>query len=162
VTPSKFASYAEAGATLEALTPEISRRASAHALGFNPTRDAGVTILTYADVLQRFPVAAIQTSTDVTGIKRCVEAGTRRTGYLIDQSFTRRDRVGNFWADSFRFKQVTEITGWHLHAILLFVEDVLVFRQVGGRPRISQVEINRNPLGPLQSWGDVAAGAVTR
>ena len=37
--------------------------------------------------------------------------------------------------------------------MLEFVDDLLVYELVGGQPRIDDVEVRRNPLGPLQGWG---------
>jgi hypothetical protein len=156
----RYTSYEEAAAVLEALVPETSTRANVHALGFDPRHDNGVHILTYADVLQRFPVAAVTSSADTTGIKRCITAGTRCGGYAITQQVTRRERVGNFWLDSLRFKQVTRTAGWQLTAIILFVDDVVVFRQVGGRPLINEVDTVKNPLGIFQTWSEAAMGAA--
>ena len=32
--------------------------------------------------------------------------------------------------------------------------DRLVYQLVGGQPTINEYEVVRNPLGPLQGWGD--------
>ena len=34
------------------------------------------------------------------------------------------------------------------------VDDTVVYTLYGGQPRISEKEQNRQPLGPLQGWGD--------
>jgi hypothetical protein len=40
--------------------------------------------------------------------------------------------------------------------LLVFVDDQLVYELVGGRPTIDEYEVVRNPLGPLQGWGNLA------
>lgn len=162
VTPSKYHSYDDAAAAIENLKPGAATRGEVHALGFDPKKDSGITILTYADVLGRFPVAGVSTATDTSGIRKCVAAEERCSGYLIVQRFVDRDRVGNFWLDSFRFVQEIQTKGWSITAFILFVDDTVVFRQVGGSPVINELEVNRNPLGPLQGWGDRVVGAIVR
>lgn len=162
ITPSKYAAYDDAAAAVENLTPGKASRAEVHLLGFDPKKDSGLTVLTYADVLSRFPVAGVSTATDTSGIRKCVAAEERCSGYLIIQRFVNRDRVGNFWLDSFRFRQEIQTAGWSITAFILFVDDTVVFRQVGGSPVINELEVNKNPLGPLQGWGDKVVGAIVR
>jgi hypothetical protein len=33
-----------------------------------------------------------------------------------------------------------------------------VYAVYGGQPTVHETEVNRNPLGPLQGWGDWAVG----
>ena len=66
-----------------------------------------------------------------------------------------RQRVGSFWLDSLNFRRETETTGWRVDVLLVFVDDSLVFKLVGGRPTINEVDLRRNPLGPLQGWGEL-------
>lgn len=65
-----------------------------------------------------------------------------------------RQRVGSFWLDSLNFRRETVTTGWRVQALLVFVDDALVYQLVGGQPTILERELRRNPLGPLQGWGD--------
>jgi hypothetical protein len=65
-----------------------------------------------------------------------------------------RQRIGNFWLDSLNFRRETVTSGWPVDVLLVFVDDALVYELVGGRPTISEVEMRRNHLGPLQGWGD--------
>lgn len=41
-----------------------------------------------------------------------------------------------------------------MDVLLVFVDDALVNKLLGGRPTINEVDLRRNPLGPLQGWGD--------
>lgn len=40
-----------------------------------------------------------------------------------------------------------------MEALLVFVDDQLVYELLGGQPTIQEVEAHSNPLGPLQGWG---------
>lgn len=37
--------------------------------------------------------------------------------------------------------------------IRLFVDDLVVYTLHGGQPRMHDKEVTKNPLGPLQGWG---------
>jgi hypothetical protein len=49
------------------------------------------------------------------------------------------------------------VTGWNFNALVIFVNDLAVYAVYGGQPVIHELEVERNPLGPLQGWGDWAA-----
>ena len=60
-------------------------------------------------------------------------------------------------ADFTNFSRRSETTGWRFNALVLLVNDVVVYRAWGGQPRVMEVEISTNPLGPLQ---DMAVSGV--
>ena len=66
-----------------------------------------------------------------------------------------RSRVGSSWLDSFNFRRETVATGWGVNALLVFVDDLLVYQLISGQPTINDYEVQHNPLGPLQGWVDV-------
>jgi hypothetical protein len=118
-------------------------------------------VLHFADVLQKFPSAAMIRPDDVDrGIRDCLQAGKRCNGYTISVKKVDRVRVGNFWLDSLNFKRESVSKGWEVDALLVFVDDQLVYELVGGRPTIDEYEVVRNPLGPLQGWGDLTFEAL--
>jgi hypothetical protein len=88
------------------------------------------------------------------GIRDCLKAGKACSAYQINLKRTNRNRVGNFWLDALRFKRETDVSGWNFNALVLFVDDMVVYAVYGGQPTIHEVEVERNPLGPLQGWGD--------
>lgn len=52
--------------------------------------------------------------------------------------------------DIFNFRRETDITGWTFNAMILMVDDLVVYTLHGGQPRIHEKEVSRNPLGPIQ------------
>ena len=88
------------------------------------------------------------------GIRDCLKAGKACNAYLINVKRTDRNRVGNFWLDALRFRREVDVTGWSFNALVIFVNDLAVYAVYGGQPVIHEVELERNPLGPLQGWGD--------
>jgi hypothetical protein len=112
-------------------------------------------VLHFADLLQRFAAATLIQPADVDhGVRDCLQAGRRCSAYAIVVEKRHRQRTGNFWFDSLNFERTTVTTGWRVEALLVFVDDALVYRLVGGHPTLNEVELRRNPLGPLQGWGE--------
>lgn len=152
---SGWGSYQDALDALARIEPYKATRSDVHKLGLDPRRNPGVTVLHFADVLQRFSAAALMKPEDLdAGVRDCLRGGKQCSGYAISVKKLDRDRVGSFWLDSLNFRRETVTTGWSVEALLVFVDDLLVYELVGGQPTINEVEVRRNPLGPLQSWGD--------
>jgi len=153
---SAWGSYDDALQSLAIITPYGTTRAQVHGMGLDPRVNPAVTVLHFGDVLQRFAAATLIRPEDVDrGIRDCLHAGQHCTGYSISVKKIARQRVGSFWLDSLNFKRETVSTGWSVDALLVFVDDRLVYELVGGHPTINEVEVKRNPLGPLQAWGEV-------
>lgn len=152
-----WASYDEAREAIEAIVPFRTVKAELHEWGMDPLQNPAITILSFPDILQRFAVGSAMRPDDLEpGIRRCLVAGRACGGYLIQVRKMRRERVGNFWLDSLAFRRETDITGWSFNALLLMVDDTVVYVAHGGQPGIKDREVVRNPLGPLQTWGEQA------
>lgn len=154
-TPFGWASYEDAARALEKIVPYKTRRPELQALGFDSMDNPAVTILNFADIAQRFPATAALSSDELDqGLRDCLKAGRRCTGYAINVRQVRRKRIGSFWLDTFNFRRQSETTGWSFNALIVLVDDVVVYALSGGQPAIREYETVRNPLGPLQSLGD--------
>jgi hypothetical protein len=146
--------YEASRAAIEAIVPMHSTRAELAAAGIDPHRNAGVTILNVSDVMQRFAAGSSIPLDDLDeGVRRCLTVGKSCTGYSIALKRSSRKRVGNFWLDSLNFYRETDVTGWSFNALILFVDDLVVYTLHGGQPRVHEREVAKNPLGPLQGWG---------
>lgn len=55
-------------------------------------------------------------------------------------------------AGPLRYRE-TDVTGSSFNALVLFVDDLVVYTLHGGQPRVHDKEVTKNPLGPLQGWG---------
>lgn len=156
--PSMWNSYADAQAAMAKIEPYRATRAEIHAAGLDPRSNPAITVLHFADLLQRFSAAALMNSDQVDrGIRDCLHAGKQCSGYAIAVKRLDRKRIGSFWLDSLNFRRETETRGFAVDMLLVFVDDLLVYELVGGQPTIHEFEVRRNPLGPLQSWGDQLA-----
>lgn len=156
-TQESWSDYESAREAIDKIVPLQSRRASLRAAGIDPYTSAGVTVLNFSDVLQRFAGSSIKQEDLDPGIRQCLTAGKACTGYSVAVKRLNRRRVGNFWLDSFNLYREVEITGWSFNALILFVDDLVVYTLHGGQPRIHDKEATRNPLGPFQGWGQQIA-----
>ena len=140
---------------IERIKVDETRREQLSADGLDPYSNPAVTLLTYTDIVQRFAIgSAVRPEELDRGIRACLAAGKRCTGYSIAARNNKRERVGNFWLDSLNFRQETDVSGWTFNALIIMVDDIVVFTVFGGQPKILEHEVVRNPLGPLQSWGE--------
>ncbi|MDO9505826.1 MAG: hypothetical protein Q8M80_02935 [Hydrogenophaga sp.] len=155
---SRWTSYEDAERALATIQAFKASRDDVHRQGLDPRLGPGITVLHFADVLQRF-TAVVQSRPDHVdpGVNACLQAGQRCSGYAISVKKLGRQRVGNFWADSLNFRRETITTGWSADVLLVFVDDILVYKLMGGQPTIREVDVQRNPLGPLQGWGQQLA-----
>lgn len=150
-TRESWPDYESAHAAIARIIPQQTRQADLAAAGIDPFKNPAVSILNYSDIVQRFAVSATVRREELdSGILECLGAGKSCTGYAITIRSSKRARIGGFWADVFNFRRVTESTGWSFNALILMVDDLVVYTLDGGQPRIHEQEVMRNPLGPFQ------------
>ena len=68
-------------------------------------------------------------------------------------------RTGNFFADLITYKQRTETKGWRFNALILYVDDMVVYRSWGGQPKVDELDVATRPLGPFQEMGPASVSA---
>ena len=154
-TEAAWSSFDEARAAIEKIEPYKTTRTDLKGIGIGTERDPTITLLSHVDIAVRFPIGGVLREDDVDrGIRDCLKAGKACNAYQINVKRTNRDRVGNFWLDALRFRREVDVTGWTFNALVLFVDDLAVYAVYGGQPTIHELEVERNPLGPLQGWGE--------
>ena len=152
---SDWNSYDEAVQSLKDISPYQATRADVHKQGLDPRQNPSITVLHYADVMKKFTAAAMIGTQDVDrGIRDCLHAGKRCSAYAVAVKTRASHREGNFFLDSLNFRRETVTVGWSIDALLVFVDDALVYELVGGQPAYHEYEEQRNPLGPLQGWAN--------
>lgn len=151
---SPFTNFEEARTAIDGLIPMQSDAAALTKLGIDPVQQPNTTILTHADVVRRFVPSALLERKDLDpGVMACLEANDACRGWEINASRILKARTGNFLADFTNFKRRSETTGWRFNALVLLVNGVVVYRAWGGQPNVNEIEVNTNPLGPLQGIG---------
>ena len=156
---SDFKSFEEARAAIESLIPMQSNQDTLKALGIQAGKQPNTTLLTHADVVRRFASGSVITKQDLDpGVVACLEAKDACRGLDMLASRIAKVRTGNFFSDFLNFSRKTDTTGWRFNAVILLVNDVVVYRTWGGQPTVNESEVHTNPLGPLQ---DVGPSTVT-
>ncbi|WP_298294255.1 hypothetical protein [Thiomonas sp.] len=152
-TSKPWTDFSQAHAAFERIEPYVTTTAQLKADGIDPLTTPNVIILNYADIVRRLvPPSGSDVPLD-RGIRDCLLAQAACRGYEIEQRHIDRKRVGNFWLDFLDFRRETVTTGWRFNMLLLVVDDRVVYKLWGGQPEISETEVTRNPLGPLQGIG---------
>ncbi len=156
-----WSSFDDARETIDSFVPYQTRKEDIAAKGIDPYVNPAVSLLSYSDILQRFASSSAVRREDFDpGIRDCLSAGKRCIGYAIAAKRIRKERVGNFWLDSLNFRREIDITGWTFNGLVILVDDVVVYTLYSGQPKLKDREDTRNPLGPLQTWGDQVPGLL--
>jgi hypothetical protein len=151
---SDYQSFEQARSAIESLVLQQSNLADLKTIGIDPLKSPNTTLLTHADVVRRFvPSGVIERKDLHPGIVQCLEARDTCRGVDVTASHVGTERQGGFFADFFNFVRRTEVRGWKFNAVVLLVDDVVVYRSWGGQPHIEETDVRRNPLGPLQDIG---------
>jgi hypothetical protein len=154
-TETAWKSFDEARFAVQRIEPYRTTKADMKAFGIGTERDPTITLLSHVDIAVRFPIGGVLRENEVDpGIRDCMRAGKACNAYSINVRRVNRNRIGNFWLDALRFRRETDVTGWSFNALIIFVDDLAVYAVYGGQPTVHETEVERNPLGPLQGWGD--------
>lgn len=147
--------FEQAKQAYDRIVPFQTDMATVRQLGFDPAVTPNVQILNHSQVVRAVLPSPLQERAAIPqGILDCMKAQDGCIGYFMEPSRIDRKRVGNFMLDFLNFKRDTLTTGWKFGALIVVVDDKVVFKQWSGRPRIEETELRRNPLGPLQGLGE--------
>lgn len=149
-----FQSFDEARQAIEAIVPMQSNLASLREMNIDPAHQPNTVILSYADIIKRVVNGSVLSKTDLgPGLVMCINAHDACRGWELNIAEIHKKRMGGFWSDFLNFRRHAVTTGWRFNALILMVDDVVVYRAWGGQPAIHEVDIQQNPLGPLQEIG---------
>jgi hypothetical protein len=158
-----FDSFEEAERALAQVAPYRTTLHELESLGFKARESPNVVRISYPDSIARLsPNASIPLDTMEQGIRDCITARSGCQLYEFHFGHQRSRRVGNFVLDFFNFRRRTVTSGWRFTALVAIKNDIVLFTSHGGEPQVSQVEQRTNPLGPLQSTGEMTGGLLTR
>ncbi|HSN22445.1 MAG TPA: hypothetical protein VLS49_17300 [Usitatibacter sp.] len=151
---SRWKSFDEARMAVQAIVPHESTVADLRACGIDPYTSPNVELLSFSDIVRRFPLDGRYSAERLDGgLRECIEAGQACSGYSVDLRDIRRERTGSFLADFFGFKRTVDVSGWTFNALVLLVDDRVVYTLHGGQPIVRAQELSRQPLGPAQDVG---------
>lgn len=159
---SRFGTYEAARVALERVVPYSTSMADLKALGFDAHDNTNVREIPYPQFIPLvaespyLPIAQLD-----PGVRDCIGSGPRCRAYVFQLGHVSRVRTGPFWLDFLNFRRVTHTSGWRFEAIVLVRDESLVlFRNHSGEPRIEKTDVRRNPLGPLQSFGETVPSSA--
>lgn len=151
---SLFKSFDEARTAIDSLTPMHSTVSALINIGIDPVKQPNTVILTHDDIVRRFLPSTLLKREDLDpGVIACLDARNACRGWEFSAERVLRARTGGFLTDFTNFSRRTETTGWRFNALVLLVDNLVVYRTWGGQPNINSVEVQTNPLGPLQDMG---------
>lgn len=150
-TAHEWRGYDSVKANYDLIVPYTTDFEAVCKLGFDPKKTPNVKTLNHAQVVEAVLPSPIQTNGGVPqGLMDCMKAQEGCHGYLIEPTRIKRKRVGNFWLDFLNFKKETVTSGWRFSALIVIVDQKVVYKQWSGSENILEEEVSRNPLGPFQ------------
>ena len=151
--------YKHAEETFEKIIPHKTTSADLRRLGIHFNKTPNLRTLTYLDVMERFKLdsAVFNNIKLPPGMKEALEKHEKCKGYELTVEHINKKRVGSFIKDVFAFEQTTQRTGWEFQALIVMVDDTVVYVLYSGSPKINKRESSKQPLGPFQG---LDAGAL--
>ncbi len=151
---STFQSFDEARDAVSSLVPMKSNKSGAEAHGIDFAKLPNTKLLTHSDIVRMLvPTGLLKREDLEPGILVCLEARDACKGLDITASKISKTRTGNFFADFINYRQRTETKGWRFNALILYVDDLVVYRSWGGQPKVDELDVATKPLGPFQDIG---------
>lgn len=148
---SPWTTFDDAKQAYELVIPNYTTVDELREVGFDPYSVPNVGILTYLDIIQRFiPNTSIKIEDLDEGIQRCIKAREACFAYEATPSRTKKKRYGNAAADMMGFRKRERIEGWTFNALIVIIDELVVYKIWGGVPNFVENKQKKNPLGPLQ------------
>lgn len=160
VDVSRFESFEAARQAFEQVTPYRSTLDDLQRLGFDPGSSANVEQVPYPQWVAMLVHPNVSPDQTDAGIRDCFLAEMSCRAYVFRFSRTDRARSGGFLADLFNFHRVTHTQGWRFEGVALVRDGLVLFRNVGGQPRLESVDDRSNPLGPFQTIGETVPASL--
>jgi hypothetical protein len=159
----QWETFDEAKFAFEKIIPEETTIEELRELGFDPFSTPNLKILTYLDIIQLFMFNPSIKKEDLDeGILSCIHARKNCNAYKIYLKKTTTKRYGNVLLDLFNFKRKIKESGWEFEALIVMVNNTVVYKLWGGKPIIDQDKEIKNPLGPLQDPSDLFIDTTRR
>lgn len=157
---SPFRSFEAAREAFDQVQPFVSTHEDLKRLGFDLQASANVEQVPYPQWVAMLVHPNVSPDQAEPGIRDCFLAEQACRAYIFRFSRVERARSGAFLADFFNFHRVTRTHGWRFEGVVLVRDGTVLFRNVGGQPKIEGLDDRANPLGPLQSIGETVPGGL--
>lgn len=158
---SPWTTFDQAKASYDLIIPNYTTTEELKQLGYDPYRVPNVGILTYLDIIQRFiPTESIKVEDLDEGIQRCIRSREACHAYEATPSWRKKKRYGSVAADVMGFQKKERTTGWSFNALVVIIDDVVVYKIWGGVPNFVEDKKKSTPLGPIQNNVDSVKGLL--
>jgi hypothetical protein len=149
-----FDSFEQAQHAIESLVPMHSTVKDLEARNLDPEHQPNTVLLSFADISKKFLGSGVLSKDELgPGVSACLAARDACRGLELTISKIEKKRTGAFFSDFINYSRRTETTGWRFNALILVVDDVVVYRSWGGQPEVNEIDNQKNPLGPFQDIG---------
>ncbi len=149
-----FNSFDQARQAIESLVPMKSTVHDLAALNLDPSHQPNTVLLSFSDISKKFLSSGVLTKEELgPGVAACLSARDACRGWELNIAKIEKKRTGTFFQDFINYRRRTETTGWRFNALILIVDDVVVYKSWGGQPEVNEIDNQKNPLGPFQDIG---------
>src|SRR5918911_2970931 len=153
-TKTAWHSYQQAEETFARITPRVTTVEQLRAQHLDPRTNANMRVVPRYEIVQLFMVNGTMTLADLDdGVRECLEAQAACTAWAIDQQAVQKRRSGNAALDLLKLHRETQNSGWRFSGLLLVKDGVVIYKLTGGQPRILDIAVTHDALGPLQLVG---------
>ncbi|HIJ78406.1 MAG: hypothetical protein OEY01_04305 [Desulfobulbaceae bacterium] len=158
---SQWDTFGQLKSSYDQIIPFATTSEELNKLGFDPYKTPNIEILNYLSIIEKFMPNSSITKNDLdVGLKGCVEAKNACLAYELKLQKVKSKRHGNVVLDLLRFKRLSQQTGWRFSALIVLVDDLVVYKIWDGKPLIDEEIYKKNPLGPLQEPAEIATDAA--
>ena len=156
---SKWSTFEEAKSSYDQIQTNQTTVNELKVLGFDPFTYPNIRILTYLDIVDKFiPNPSIKFEDLDSGIQQCIQAKKNCFAYQIAPSVKQSKRLGNPALDVMNFREITETRGWEFNALVVLIDDTVVYKIWGGQPSVEIYRDKDQPWGPVQVLKDMLGG----
>lgn len=160
---SRWHSFREAEAAFDRIVPGVTRAGELASLGFDPTTNANIRILTYLEVLQRFmPNPSITKDDLAPPVRAFIDSREQGQAWEIEINDTKAKRYGNAFLDVTGFVKKTHETGWQFKGLVLVHDGRVIYKLSSGQPNLDRYDKKVRPLGPLQELDNLLLQTAER
>ncbi|MEY4562483.1 MAG: hypothetical protein RLZZ618_1760 [Pseudomonadota bacterium] len=158
---SPFESFEAARDAFETIVPYSTTITQMTDRGFDVRALANVKQIPYPELVGRLaPNSGVALELLDAGIRDCILARQACRAYEFTMSRQSLQREGNFLLDFLSFRRTTRTTGWRFEGLVVVRDDLVLFRNHGGEPKVERVDSQTNPLGPFQQAGEAVGGLI--
>jgi len=143
--------FREAKSAFDRIVPGETATNELAELGFDPSTNPNVRILTYLDIIQRFmPNQSIALDDLDPSVRAFIEGRERGQAWEVELNNVKSQRYGSVILDVTGFVKKTHDTGWQFKGLLLIREGRVIYKLSSGQPNLDRYDKKVRPLGPLQ------------